>query len=313
MADTMLDRLHQLDGSYGSTQAAAGSASGSSKRIQDLLDANPYRNVNYNVSPWQKLLSALGFRTQADAWRENMTIQANEYDAAILQKQADEQYNDPTSQVARERAAGLNPDINGGQNIDPGSAAPMGEDPSTPMQSTGDELPLAVANQILGAFSSAIGMIGSFQGMQRNHLQNILLELDTEQKRSDFFGSLSGLMLPTTDHPDGVQNYDWKSVALKNARGFSRTLPKKMQKEFIDYQERFFNSAIGEGESFDAFRKRVLAGRGNAVESGTFWTEINEVLPAVVEPLIQFNEKQVKRQSKQGHVYEKHQKIHLHQ
>ena len=61
--------------------------------------------------------------SEADAWQENMSVQAAEYDAAIVQKAYDEQYNQPSEQVARMNAAGLNPDISGGENINPGEAA----------------------------------------------------------------------------------------------------------------------------------------------------------------------------------------------
>ena len=142
-------------------------------KYQTLIDANPYRNIEYTKTPWQNFLTSLGFRTQADAWKENMQVQANEYDAAIMQKQYDEHYNDPQSQVQRMRAAGLNPDIDGGSSIDSGSAAPPGEDPSTPMQTTADDASqlLSFGQSVMSAVTSAIGMASGIQGLQRNRLQ----------------------------------------------------------------------------------------------------------------------------------------------
>lgn len=260
-------------------------------QYQKLIDANPYRNQSYSESPWQAFLSGLGFRTQADAWKENMSVQAAEYDAAVAQKAFDTEYNDPQSQVERMKAAGLNPDIDPG-SIDSGSAAPMGEDPSTPMQSTGQEgVIFEFGDRIMSAFSSALGMFQTFQGINRTHLQNIMQGITNEKEAASLFGSLSGLMLPESDHPDGIVNFDWKSQALNNARAFAKTLPKSLQQRFINYQDRFFNSAIGEGESFDAFRKRVISGRGNAIESQTLWSELSDVLLQITEPYAAATEK----------------------
>lgn len=108
-------------------------------QYQSLLDQNPYRNLTYRKSPWQNLLTNLGFRTEADAWQENMSVQAAEYDASIAQKAYDEQYNTASAQAERMRAAGINPDIDGGSSISPGEAASPAQDPSTPMQTTGDD------------------------------------------------------------------------------------------------------------------------------------------------------------------------------
>ena len=138
-------------------------------QYQSMLDANPYRGIEYTKSPWQKFLSWLGFRTEADAWKENMAVQANEYDAGIVQKAYDEDYNDAQSQVQRMKAAGLNPDLDP-SSVSPGESASMGEDPSVPMQTTGEESQVyQFATGIMSIASTAIGLVGSIQGISRNH------------------------------------------------------------------------------------------------------------------------------------------------
>ena len=292
MADTTLDRLHTWDSSYGSAQAAAGTASGSTKRIQDLLDANPYRNVTYNVSPWQKFLSALGFRTQADAWKENMTIQANEYDAGILAKQADEQYNSPTAQAQRMQAAGMNPNLNGGQSIDSGSAAPMGEDPSTPMQSTGEEGVLTeFANGVMSIFSSSLGILETFQGINRNHLQNTLLAIQGESDFAAWANGLATRFLPST--PDPVIDEEtgaattWQHHALQSANMFAkRTMSRKLRSKFISHVQSFWNSAPGDAEAFKAWKSVQDEGLGYAVSRGKYGDLTNQdVLFGIAERL----------------------------
>lgn len=263
------------------------------QRYQALIDANPYRNVEYRMSPWQKMLSKLGFRTGADAWKENMTVQANEYDQAILQKAYDEDFNDAFSQAARMRAAGINPDLDP-SSIDSGEAAPLGEDPSTPMQSTGEEgVVMQVANGVMSAVSTALGMVGSIQGIFKNRLQNNLLGLQTElqtitneKEFASWASSYSPMMLPEAAHPQGIQNFDWKSVALENARKFAgENLPKNLQSKFIDFQERYFDSAIGEGESYEAFKKRIQSTKGMYSEENTFYSELPSVMLPIYDEL----------------------------
>ena len=257
------------------------------------MDANPYRNVEYTMSPWQKMLSKLGFRTGADAWKENMTVQANEYDQAIIQKAYDEDYNDASSQVARMRAAGINPDLDP-SSIDSGDAAPLGEDPSTPMMSEGEEgVVMHVANGVMSAISSAFGMVSSIQGIAKNRLQNNLLgmqnelqQITNEKEFASWASSYSPMMLPEAAHPEGIQNFDWKAAAMNNVRLFAGdNLPKNLQKKFIDFQERYFDSAIGEGESFEAFKKRIQSTKGMYSEENTFYSELPDVMLPIYDEL----------------------------
>lgn len=253
-----------------------------------LLQSNPYRGLSYKKSPWQNFLSKLGFRTQADAWQENMQVQAQEFDSALQQKIYDEQYNEPDSQVQRMKAAGLNPDLDP-SSIESSEASPMGEDPSTPMLSTGEEeIVSQVANGVAAAFSNAIGIFQGIQGVQRNRLDNLGAEFD-------LFGSLTPNFLPSSPNPDGIENFDWKAAALQNATQFAGNLPKKMQKRFIDYQERFWNSAIGESESYEDFKKRIASNKNYQMESRTFWSEIPSVLSDIFDPLADAAEKIYKK------------------
>lgn len=251
---------------------------------QNLLQSNPYRGLTYTKSPWQNFLSKIGFRTQADAWQENMQVQANEYDAALLEKIQEEQYNDPSSQVARMKQAGLNPDIDP-SSIDSGSASQLGDDPSTPMLSTDEEGVInTVANGCMSAISTALGLFSNIQGIQRNRLDNL-------SKEFSLFGDLTPNFLVPSPHPEGIENYDWKAASLDNAKKFAGNLPKKMQKRFIDYQEQFWNSAIGENESYEDFSKRISSRKGYEMNYQTLWSELPDVLSKITNPLAAAAEK----------------------
>lgn len=265
--------------------------------INDLKAANPYRNLEYKESGWQKLISALGFRTGADAWRENMAVQAAEYDAALAQKEFDTNYNDPQSQVARMKAAGLNPDIDP-SSIDSGQAASMGEDPSTPMQSTGDEQGIihvidTAVNMIMQGFTAGFGLVTNVQGIHRNSLQNDLLSLEGEGAINGLAESMWKNFLPTAPDDETMVNpFDWKAQAFKNAESFSRRrLPKKFRQRFMDTVQTYWESAPGEAAAYKTWLERVDNRKGYYTGSQTFYSDIDDVLRIISKPLADMSEK----------------------
>ena len=258
------------------------------QNFNTLSAANPYRNQEYKKSGWQNFLSALGFRTQADAWKENMSVQAAEYDAALAQKQFDTEYNSPQAQADRMRAAGLNPDLDP-SSIDSGSAAPMGEDPSTPMQSTGDEGTLMqVASGIMNAFSSALGMITSFQGIHRNYLENSLLDLDISKGVSGFAERMWPHFLPSTGEGEIYDNGESVSplyLASQSAQMFSKTLPKKYRRQFLSNVETYFHGAPGTAEEYETWRKNISERKGYEVDKRTNFSFIDKDLAVIADEL----------------------------
>lgn len=262
-------------------------------RLKQLYDANPYRNAEYTVSPWNQFLSWLGFRTSADAWRENMAIQASEYDSQVAQMDFQNDYNSPASQAERMSLAGMNPNLNGGQSLDSGNSQGMPEDTSLPMVSQGDDAQIGhVVNGCLSAFSTALGLVGSIQGINRNHLSNVMQGIQNESAFADFAQGLSGIFLPESPEPAGMVNgFDWKAQALKNAEKFSGKLPKSMQKKFIDFQSQYWDSAYGQSKSYDDFLNRVNSRRGYYLGSQTNYDEFDDVLKIITDPLAKAAEK----------------------
>lgn len=265
--------------------------SSGSPSANSLYASNPYRNQSYTKSPWQNFLTSLGFRTQADAWQENMNVQAAEYDAAIAQKLYDQEYNDPQSQVARMRAAGLNPDIDGGRSIDSGQAAPMGEDPSTPMQSTGDEVQLMnFANGIMNCFTSAVGVAQTFQGIKRTKLQNIMQSIDNDQALAGFAEKMFPYFIPPTNESDSEGN-PWQFNSLEMAKLFSRNLDKKSQGKFLNYVQGFWNSAPGESEAYKSWYNRVKNRKAYFNDRALMYSEEDDTLSIIADEFQSMNEK----------------------
>lgn len=261
--------------------------------LQKLYDANPYRNAEYTVSPWNQFLSWLGFRSSADAWRENMAIQAKEYDSQVAQMNFQNEYNSPASQSERMSLAGINTNLDGGRSIDSGNSQGMPEDTSLPMVSQGDDVQIGhVVNGCLSAFSTALGLVGSIQGINRNHLSNVMQGIQNESAFADFAKGLSGIFLPESPEPAGMVNgFDWKAQALKNAEKFAGKLPKNMQKKFIDFQSQYWDSAYGQSKSYEDFLNRVNSRRGYYLGSQTNYDEFDDVLKIITEPLAKAAEK----------------------
>lgn len=248
------------------------------QNFDTLTASNPYRkNIdNYQPSFLQKLWMSLGGRTQYDAWRENMQVQADEYDAALAQKQFDTEYNDPQSQVARMKAAGLNPDIDPG-SIDSGSASPMGEDPSTPMQSTGEEgIIKEVAQGVMSCFTTALGIVQSFQGIQTTHLNNLLQVADFAEQSFPNFIPYFGED-PSADVP--IERSDYISNSLAMAKMFAKgNLPLRYRQRFVDTIEGFWNSAPKDEAAFKAWTSRIGSRREYAIEKENLYDEIPGLL-----------------------------------
>lgn len=268
----------------------------SDPRLQQLYDSNPYRNAEYTVSPWNQFLSWLGFRTQADSFKENMAIQAQEYDSQVAQMAYQQEYNSPESQLERMQAAGLNPNLNGGQSIDSGNSSGMPEDTSLPMVTEGDDVMIGRAvSSVLGAFSTAVGLVGSVQGVVRNRLQNSQMAIGNESQLVSLAESVAGSLLPESPEPAGMANpFDWKSQALRNAQKYAGRFSKKDSDRFLSFIESYWDSAYGQSKSYDEFVKRVNSRRGYYLESQTNYNEFDDVLKLITEPLAEMQASNIK-------------------
>lgn len=211
-------------------------------QYQALLDANPYKNLTYRKSPWQSIVEALGFRSNADAWQENMAAQAAEYDAAIAQKAYDEQYNSAGMQAERLRAAGINPDINGGQNIDAGEAAKLPEDLSNPPQSTASDLTPVwnFANACMSALTLGSTLAKDFAGLKNMGIVNRAGEIQNTRAvaefadwvASNFYKSPHIWDNPSFDMSSGEEISTAISTANDYFDQYRKNIPRRYRKQF---------------------------------------------------------------------------------
>lgn len=139
--------------SRGYQQVDVGQApSGYGDQYDQLFASNPYRNLNYNRTGWQRFLSNLGFRTKYDDFREQAQINAQEFDAGIFSMIQQNEFNDPSAQASRMRNAGMNPDLLGTGDVASG-ASPADDPNGMPAQDSGADFQQAM---------STVGSIASF-------------------------------------------------------------------------------------------------------------------------------------------------------
>lgn len=109
-----------------------------------LIDANPYATGTRKQTGWDRFVNKLGFTSGYDRYEAEREQNSKNYLAQIYAAQREEMYNSAPEQAARQRAAGLNPDITGG--VDSGAAAGSPEefspvsDMSDAIQSGADDI-----------------------------------------------------------------------------------------------------------------------------------------------------------------------------
>lgn len=135
----------------------------------DLYQANPYANVSFEQTFWDKI----GLSNKYDDNVLANQLAYNEYNASLAQKMYDEnfakkqladerEYNSPINQVKLQKQAGLNPDLTGGVSFSPsGSVSPASQSPiSSPVFESTNPL-----NQIQGAISLLTSSLGIAQSV----------------------------------------------------------------------------------------------------------------------------------------------------
>lgn len=129
------------------------------------------------------------------------------------------EYNDPQQQVAREKAAGINPELSGGQNISPGTAGdatPVRE--ATPVTHPGGDAvsgTMQIFDFAKDVVTSVVGMYDLITGLGVKDAAIALSSLDVTDKAYDLaLKQESGKIGPRRmfyKSPDG--QYDWEKMA----------------------------------------------------------------------------------------------------
>lgn len=216
--------------------------------------ANPYAQFDYRHTWWQKLWEGLGFRSKFDEYRDSMALNAAEYDAQLAEKAHNEAYDNPLAQAQRQRAAGLNPDLNG--NVDSGSASPMEPDPNAPISpGYNDPIPIVqgFADTIMSAFTGAIGLA-------KDAFSLFVLKNDVDAGRIGNSASIVDFAMKNAirfipdSYPEGDPEWINRAVsqAMDSSAGF---MSKKQAKMYERALKAFYNSAPTQADQWKAWNE----------------------------------------------------------
>lgn len=224
MSVNVFDSAFQLMRQQNELSTGLGSAPITGNDMYDrLYQANPYRNLTYKQSFWQRIASMLGFRTDADRWLEDAQVNSNEYDAQVASIMQQNAYNDPTAMAQRERSAGMNPDLLGIGDVAE-SASPQ-EDVNGMSPNVGDEF-TSFGESLASVISRSVAMYKDFKS---------IAELDNIIESQDFDNAQKMIV-----SVDGYLNSRFQEGDFNNRSSFDRkigSLKSELESELLgDYE-----------------------------------------------------------------------------
>lgn len=159
---------------------------------------NPYQGIDYTagLSRFQKWLDKHGITNYAGQLKNQYDLLSNQWESENKLKLADREFNDYESNVARMRAAGLNPDllgVSGYESQISGNSAsddivPLSESPfdaiqkASPIFSTMASLLRLPYNAVMGAIGMASGILqieDLYNSTQKNYTERFNKDVNT--------------------------------------------------------------------------------------------------------------------------------------
>lgn len=270
--------------------------SGYGQQYDDMFAANPYRNLEYKQSFWQRVASALGFRTGADKFAEQAQINANEYDADVFALMQANEYNSPTEQAERMRAAGLNPDLLGTGDVAP-SAQMRNDANGMPTDESNEPLDVlnfasSVSQGVLNLIPQVLGFATNLQQLKGIRVDNDLKELsfgqNALQAAEDFFLN----SITESEYRDAFEKNDWTNIldaSNKNAKYLADTFlssPKARKSFNLAYglHANSLQSKIAKYKSYDEFeaaRHGLLSKRASS-----FFADDDETMEGLIKSIL---------------------------
>lgn len=234
---------------------------------------NPYRDIlendTYETSFWDRFGNWLGFNTKEDKRRLELERLAKEYDANLEIQNLTNVYNSEESQSQRQRAAGINPDLNGVSSESASSSVPSIPD-SAPlaeiesMTTMEEVMPIVstLSSVVSTAFGNASGLIGLFQNLNQRKLANDASALNNIQSAYDFGYKQSELGFKSSDIQNiidktDLSNYDLVDGSYVHKKTGELLIPDSLvSANYDDFIDKFgLRNNRNTKRYFNAFRK----------------------------------------------------------
>lgn len=158
-----------------------------------------YPEFNYKKGFLDSLGGLVGARTGYDKAYEQWLHERQAYQSQLINQYREEQYNSPEASSARERAAGLNPDISGttsGTN----EASEGTEVPSDFSGRSGNELS-EIASTAISTVSTVFGLMNSFESFKSAKLGNLAKDVDLSKSIFTYGREKASQIFNFSKHP----------------------------------------------------------------------------------------------------------------
>lgn len=234
---------------------------------QQLIDNNPWEKAyrEYQLGFWDRIGNWLGFRTKEDKYREDLQLASlqNQYQLATIARE--EEYNSELSQVERQRAAGLNPDLTG---VNPSQASEYNE-PDVSLEAPGDysQECMSLIGSIFSGATTILGIAKDIQGLQSGSLG---IEAGRLDMLSGYYKTAEDFLLAnaTEDSFETDKYGNVYNIRLPDMSGSG--LNRRQQKRFLGALTSKMNSLSYRQGLYDRYkslqdsRKGVASYRGNS-------------------------------------------------
>lgn len=302
--DAQDDSFIGPDGSrYGSNYAGTGLEfmSSDNPMYDAYFKANPYVNQTYHKTLIDRLFGGI-FRTGYDKWRDEMSVNAAQYNAGIVDMQQQNQYNSEEAKAMRMRAAGENPDLLGTGDVS--EAANTNPDPQDAQIPEVDDVAGAFGaiTNFVGGFNDiiagAFSMMKTFQDINfdkvkmNQSVNDLVLDdlfrtipaagFENDADFARWYGSESGIF--DQDHPEFAERY-FKEY----------NIPKSVQKRYRDVFLDTLSSLPLDLKQYSSSVERAnLRNQLGMLTQSKFYSEGIDELNDLIGPLVELQDKQRK-------------------
>lgn len=188
----------------------------------DMWENNPYRYLYYDPSFWDNI----GLSNKAKDANSEYQRLYDEYVAGIYEQQRQDTYNSESAQVARQRQAGLNPDLLGVENSQTGQMTPpnAGMNPALNGRSPALDA-FGTITQVLGFATSSLKAINEIKGLSIANSAGEASNFNTylEQARPHIVAEYARRFLGQTENNwVDVMNVSNPYESRKQSRGYKK-------------------------------------------------------------------------------------------
>ena len=294
----LFDRLAGADNHIIGTDLGS-APSGYGDEYDRLFQANPYRNLTYKKSWWQDLVFALGFRTDADRWKEDAQVNSAEYDAGIFSQIQQNEYNSPQAQAERMRLAGQNPDLLGTGDV-AGASSPA-EDPNGMSPNVGNDEISHIGSSIMNLVPSIMSFATNLTQLRGIRAENNLKELEFNDSVIDYSNKFFNEGLTKKDYEEAFAKNDFSNIleaAYSNSKSLAETLfssPSARKRFQLTYGQhsRSFVAEMQKYKTWDEFekyRKSLIEQRASPLYDDDNSTMV-ELTGHILKPYIEWQKK----------------------